>query len=135
MIGVARKKSWWAPLLFLAIIGGACGSSDVATPDIPVQDAAQVAAGKVVYQNSCASCHGDDLRGTAQGPSHLSELYVPSHHSDAAFLLAIKTGSAEHHWRFGAMKPVEGLDDADIAAVTAYVRDTQRLEGFEPYPP
>jgi len=119
----------------LALLVAGCGAVETATADIPVQDATLVAAGEVVYQAECAACHGTDLRGTDEGPSQLSELYVPSHHSDAAFLLAIKTGSPEHHWRFGDMEPIEGLDDDDIAALTAYVREVQRIEGFEPYPP
>ena len=28
-----------------------------------------------------------------------------------------------------------GLTDAQIATITAYVRDQQRIHGFEPYPP
>ena len=33
------------------------------------------------------------------------------------------------------MPVIEGLSDADVEAIVAYVRDTQRREGFEPYPP
>lgn len=33
------------------------------------------------------------------------------------------------------MQPVQGLTDAQIASVTAYVRDQRRIHGFEPYPP
>lgn len=118
-----------------AVLVGACGSPDAAAIAIPVQSAELVAAGQVIYERACSSCHGSDLRGTDRGPSHLSAVYRPNHHSDAAFLLAVKVGVAEHHWRFGAMEPVPGLTDEDIAAVTAFVRDTQRTEGFEPYPP
>ncbi len=118
-----------------AVLVGACNTSDANDMAIPAQDGELVAAGEAIYQATCSSCHGSDLRGTDQGPSHLSAVYRPNHHSDAAFLLAIKVGVAEHHWRFGAMDPVPGLTDDDIAAVTAFVRDRQRTEGFEPYPP
>lgn len=38
-------------------------------------------------------------------------------------------------WPFGDMEPVPGLDDADIERIVAYVRENQRIHGFEPYPP
>ena len=113
----------------------ACGSGSGGEVSIQVQDPNLVSAGADIYQASCASCHGSDLRGTERGPSHLSAVYEPNHHSDAAFLLAVRNGSPQHHWRFGDMRPVDGLSDDDIAALTAFVRETQRVEGFEPYPP
>ncbi len=103
--------------------------------NIPVQDPTLVAEGEVLYQASCALCHGSDLRGTALGPSHLSVVYQPGHHSDIAFTLAARNGVRSHHWRFGDMAPVEGLSDADLERITAFVRATQLTNGFEPYPP
>ena len=88
-----------------------------------------------MYQASCAQCHGVDLRGTNEGPSHLSEIYEPNHHADVAFLLAVRRGTPAHHWSFGAMAPVDGLTDEDVEAIVAFVREQQRIEGFEPYPP
>lgn len=102
---------------------------------IPIQDPELVAAGEVVYQASCAVCHGSDLRGTDQGPSHLSVVYEPNHHGDIAFILAAKNGVRQHHWPFGDMAPVPGLSDEELEAVVAYVRENQRIRGFEPYPP
>jgi mono/diheme cytochrome c family protein len=94
-----------------------------------------VARGEELYAESCASCHGADLRGTDRGPSHLSEVYRPDHHADAAFVLAAKQGVRAHHFGFGDMPPVPGLDDDDLTAIVAYVRSVQEREGFEPYPP
>lgn len=102
---------------------------------IPVQDPDLVAAGEGPYQASCAACHGSDLRGTDLGPSHLSIVYEPSHHGDAAFILAAKNGVTAHHWSFGDMAPVPGLSDDELEAIVAYVRENQRIFGFEPYPP
>jgi mono/diheme cytochrome c family protein len=103
--------------------------------NIPVQESALVAEGEVLYQASCASCHGSDLRGTELGPSHLSVVYQPGHHSDITFTLAARNGVRSHHWPFGNMAPVEGLSDADLELIVAFVRETQRVNGFEPYPP
>jgi len=126
-------------LMAIAVVGfGGGGGAD--TPagrgtGIPEQDASLVAAGEPLYQASCAECHGADLRGTAIGPSHLSIVYEPNHHGDAAFALAISNGVRQHHWPFGDMAPVPGLSERDVEAVIAFVREQQRINGFEPYPP
>ncbi len=128
-----RHLAWLALTFLLAVT--VCG--DDAAPDVggDEQTPEVLAAGEAVYQANCASCHGADLRGSDEGPSLLSIVYEPNHHSDAAFVLAVRNGSQQHHWRFGDMEPVEGLTDEDIASLTAFVRDIQRVEGFEPYPP
>lgn len=122
----------WIFVLAAAVLvscGGDSGESD------GVQDANLTTAGEALYQAHCASCHGTDLRGTDKGPSHLSVVYEPNHHGDASFLLAVRNGSLQHHWRFGDMEPIEGLSDEDVAAITAFVREQQEIQGFEPYPP
>ncbi len=103
--------------------------------DIPVQDPALVAEGAVLYASSCAACHGSDLRGTAVGPSHLSVIYNPYHHGDGAFAVAALSGVQAHHWNFGDMPPIPGLSQGDLERIVAFVRESQRIEGFEAYPP
>lgn len=87
-------------------------------------------AGKVLYEQNCASCHGVDLKGSDQGPPFLHRVYEPSHHADLAFQLAVKNGVRAHHWRFGDMKPVPGLTPDDVAHIIAYVRAEQRKAGI-----
>ncbi|NNF65647.1 MAG: cytochrome c [Acidimicrobiia bacterium] len=110
----------------------ACGVTDSAPVD---RSASTLSQGADLYQANCMVCHGSDLRGTDLGPPFLSEVYRPNHHADAAFLLAVQTGSRAHHWNFGDMPPIAGIDADDIASITAYVRSVQEAEGFEPYPP
>lgn len=87
--------------------------------------------GKIQYEQSCAACHGKDLGGTAEkGPPLLHRVYEPSHHSDAAFQLAVKNGARAHHWKFGDMAPVPGLTPDDVAHITAHVRMMQRKAGI-----
>lgn len=119
----------------LGVALAACSSSEGESAGIPVQNVALVATGDVLYQTNCAECHGSDLRGTDKGPSHLSIVYVPGHHGDQAFVVAARAGVRAHHWDFGNMAPVEGLSDDDLTAIIAFVRENQRIEGFEPYPP
>lgn len=119
-----------------ALLITGCGSTtESADTGIPAQDAELVAEGAILYETDCAECHGSDLRGTGQGPSFLSKLYEPGHHADIAFLLAVRRGTSAHHWTFGDMAPIPGVSEEDVAAIVAFVRKTQRIEGFEPYPP
>jgi mono/diheme cytochrome c family protein len=117
----------------LALAAGACGGDEDGSVAAGAGDTP--ADGAAVYARACASCHGDDLRGTDKGPSHLSQVYEPGHHPDAAFRAAIVNGSPEHHWSFGDMAPVTGLSEAEVDAVIAFIRAQQEEQGFEPYPP
>ena len=112
----------------LAMGLSACGSGDAAdnVGSDPVLD-----RGAEVYAESCASCHGADLRGTDKGPSHLSSVSEPNHHTDDSFRNAIATGAPQHHWPFGDKPPLEGLTDDDVEAVIAFVRAEQERQGFE----
>lgn len=125
-------------VIAIVLVAAACaGTADTSAdePGIAPQNPDAVETGASLYQAHCAECHGTDLRGTDKGPSHLSIVYEPNHHGDGAFLLAIQRGAPAHHWSFGDMPRIEGLTGDDIAAITAYVREQQRLHGFEPYPP
>lgn len=140
---VKKYATWiWVGALVVFMVAAFVffgGSSTETGPDagtgIEVQDPALVAAGDPIYQANCAKCHGADLRGTDLGPSHLSVVYEPNHHGDIAFVLAARNGVQQHHWPFGDMLPVPGLSDADLEAIVAFVRENQRIFGFEQYPP
>ena len=89
------------------------------------------ARGKPLYEKTCAVCHGQTLTGTDKGPPFLHFVYVPAHHGDASFQMAVANGSRAHHWKFGDMAPVPGLSPDDVAHITAYVRSVQRRAGIE----
>jgi len=120
--------------LAVALLVTACGETTGDT-GIPPQDPQLVEAGARLYAANCAECHGADLGGTDKGPSQLSIVYEPGHHPDEAFQLAVLRGSPAHHWDFGPMPPVPGLSPEEVEAIIAFVRERQRVEGFEPYPP
>ena len=90
-----------------------------------------VARGDELYhgKGTCQTCHGADLQGTTMGPPFLDAIYAPDHHPDAAFFAAVENGVRPHHWDFGPMPRIEGLDDDDVSAIVAYVRDQQRRAG------
>lgn len=86
--------------------------------------------GEALFDQKCAVCHGQRAAGSPQGPPLVHRYYEPGHHSDMAFLLAVRRGVRAHHWRFGNMPPVPGLSDADVRAIIDYVRALQRAKGI-----
>jgi len=108
----------------VAACGGPVGKGGAGSTD------ASATRGAEVFANNCARCHGKDLGGTDQGPPFLHEYYVPSHHGDGAFLVAVQRGVQPHHWDFGAMPPIEGLSQEDVEDIVAHVRQVQRDAGL-----
>ncbi len=118
-------------LVGVLVLFASCSEGGVATQSAePSASVEKLSAGADAYRHFCAECHGEDLRGTDQGPSFLSVVYEPNHHADAAFLLAAQRGVPQHHWNFGDMPPVEGIEPEQIEAITAHVRQVQSELGF-----
>jgi mono/diheme cytochrome c family protein len=93
---------------------------------------AEFSDGERRYNENCSGCHGPLGSGTEEaGPPLVHRIYEPSHHSDAAFQLAVTRGVRAHHWTFGNMPPLPALDSTGIAEVTAYVRWLQRHAGIQ----
>ena len=86
--------------------------------------------GKSLYLQKCASCHGQDAKGTDSGPPFLHKVYEPGHHGDDAFIYAAKRGVRAHHWKFGDMPPVVGIRDDEILEIIVYIRQLQRTVGI-----
>jgi len=63
-------------------------------------------------------------------PPLVHKIYEPNHHGDMAFLMAARNGVRAHHWKFGNMPPVEGITDAEVITIVAYVRALQRANGI-----
>jgi len=114
----AMALPWAAP--------GALGQGAVSEPKLT----GKVMLGKMAFVKYCAQCHGDKGQGTDKGPTFLHRVYHPGHHADQAFFLAAKNGARAHHWKFGNMKPVEGINDAQLANVVKYVRALQKANGI-----
>jgi mono/diheme cytochrome c family protein len=86
--------------------------------------------GQLNYEAYCAECHGKNAAGTDKGPTFIHRVYHPGHHGDAAFMIAPKQGARAHHWKFGDMKPVEGVKDAQLQSILEYVRALQKANGL-----
>jgi mono/diheme cytochrome c family protein len=89
------------------------------------------AAGEVLFNRSCAACHGSSAAGQdGIAPPLVHKIYEPNHHGDASFYLAAKNGARAHHWSFGDMPPVEGVTDPELEKIVLYVRELQRANGI-----
>lgn len=86
--------------------------------------------GYELFQENCAECHGAGLDGTDQGPPLLHGYYKPGHHADFAIFRAIEQGTPQHHWNFGDMEPVEGVDRQQAGAIVEFIRWFQQKEGL-----
>lgn len=91
------------------------------TPDLNI--------GKMNFEAYCASCHGKTARGTDKGPTFISRIYHPGHHSDGAFFQAPHNGARAHHWQFGDMKPVPEVNDSQLEYIVKYIRAVQKANG------
>jgi mono/diheme cytochrome c family protein len=90
----------------------------------------EFAIGAALFNTHCSVCHGPSAVGTDQGPSFLWRVYVPSHHSDASFYLAVKQGVRAHHWLFGNMPAMPHVTEDEVTQIIAYVRWLQQQAGM-----
>jgi len=125
------RKISLAPILgAFALAGGAALAASLGT-DVTIPDLSEGAArGQAAFDTYCAACHGSDAGGTNSGPPLIHKIYHPGHHADMAFLLAVRQGSRAHHWSFGDMPPVQGISDAELIDIIAFVREVQRANGI-----
>jgi mono/diheme cytochrome c family protein/predicted nucleic acid-binding Zn ribbon protein len=101
--------------------------SELSTPAQP----AAADGGAAVFGRKCAVCHGREAKGSDKGPPLVHKIYEPSHHADVAFYLAVRQGVRAHHWPFGDMPAVDGVNEEQIAGIVAYVRGLQKAAGIE----
>jgi mono/diheme cytochrome c family protein len=128
MIRSARRLALAAALTLAA----ACESRSNEQPLVdPGPVPAELADGERLFNANCARCHGVLAVGTDAGPPLVHKVYEPSHHADFAFQRAVEVGVSAHHWRFGNMPPIAGVDQTEVERITAYVRWLQRQAGIQ----
>ena len=98
----------------------------VAMPEL----SSEASVGQKLFNNNCASCHGDRASGTDNGPPLIHDIYNPGHHSDDAFYLAAANGVVQHHWPFGNMPKQEHVAADEVAKIVQYVRELQTANGI-----
>lgn len=133
-------------LLIVALLGGAyfwafstdneaTVSNNNAAPivlvKIPSSLSSKAQLGQTKFEENCAACHGQNAAGQeGVAPPLVHKIYEPSHHGDESFQRAAALGVRAHHWPFGNMPPVEGLNRSEISDIIAYVRELQRANGI-----
>ncbi|UWQ91008.1 c-type cytochrome [Rhodobacteraceae bacterium M382] len=111
--------------------------SEASAGGVPYTDPAAVFQGAQLYEENCASCHGDALQGEADWRSRDEEGYLPApphdasghtwHHPDEQ-LIAITTQGTEAIVGNGYRSRMIGFGDSlsadDILAVLAFIKST-----------
>lgn len=137
-----------AGLLALALAGGvylARGAGESAQPEPPApQDeitetvavalpelTPQELAGKAVFAEYCATCHGPHGGGVAEiGPPLVYPGYGATELSDADIVAVVRQGVAMKRWKISDMPGVVGISGDEIRAAIAYLRAVQRANGI-----
>lgn len=94
------------------------------------EDPQQVARGKLLFGINCRGCHGADLRGGDLGGPNLLRSQVALSDVNGELIIPIIHGSRQNMGM-----PAIPLNDADAAAVAAYVRsviETIQVQGAPP---
>jgi mono/diheme cytochrome c family protein len=128
---VTRSRSAAAGVALLPLLAACERRPPVPADFDPGPVPAGLAEGERLYNDNCARCHGTHAAGSDVGPPLVHAVYEPNHHADIAFQRAVALGVAAHHWSFGNMPPVPGVDEAAVERITAYVRWLQREAGIE----
>lgn len=118
-------------VLGVASVGG-CASQQApeAVPEVTAETPQEFETGESLYNTDCAKCHGNRGVGTSDGPPMLHQTYAPNHHADGAFYLAVERGVNAHHWPFGKMPPIDGLERDDVGEIIGYIRWLQQEAGI-----
>lgn len=116
----------WAISLSMVVMSAATA----ATTDNGIRVPFKEAVGMKLFKNNCMQCHGEWAKGTEQGPPLIHDFYKPSHHGDGSFYSAALNGVKAHHWHFGDMPPVAGVQERDVGKIISFVRWLQQANGL-----
>ena len=101
---------------------------------VPAKFTALASDGRILFEQTCAVCHGANAAGTGKGPPLVHDLYNPGHHDDESFVRAAAQGVRSHHWPFGDMPPQSHVTEPQARAIARYVRELQEANGIQPRP-
>ena len=136
---MGKGLGFWGALAGAAILGIAVfiayqGGGETGPASDP-NNPAQVAKGKALYAEACASCHGADLKGEPDWKQRKPDGLMPApphddtghtwHHADDFLFGYTKFGGrayAPKGYKSGMPGFAEQLSDADIWAVLAFIK-------------
>ncbi|WP_299936947.1 cytochrome c [uncultured Pelagimonas sp.] len=131
-------------LVGLAVIGGIATAaylwqSDPANANglLPYQDADRIAKGADIYEDACASCHGDQLQGEPNWRERDADGYLPApphdetghtwHHPDAQLIQIVALGTEAivgNGYQSKMIGFADSLEPHDIVDVLAFIKST-----------
>lgn len=60
----------------------------------------------------------------------IHKICEPGHHSNMAFVMAMRRRVRAHSWPFGNMSPVPEVTDADLVHIIRFIREVQVANGI-----
>lgn len=96
----------------------------------PPEDAAAVERGKTIYQISCRSCHGADLRGGDLGGPNLLRSQLALSDQAGELIVPIIEGGRQN-----SGMPAIPMSNTDAKAVASYIRSELATIGVQGKPP
>ena len=133
------RRFFWMWILLLTVTLVACRAEttapDISVAPLPTLDPAQVARGREIYLQNCASCHGVDAEGATDWPTPSPDGLPPApphddsghtwHHSDRVLYETIRMGMGDP-LRPGSPLRMPAFDDklsdTEIWAVVEYFK-------------
>ena len=88
-------------------------------------------AGRIVFTEQCAVCHGRVAEGTGRGPGLIQPGYGPDRVSDDAFRRAMRAGVEPRRRGAAGMPAIPALTDRDADQVVTFLRALQRENGID----
>jgi disulfide bond formation protein DsbB len=111
----------------VAVASSPAETSSAQLSPLPTPNSAAIARGKVLFEETCAACHGVRGEGTSAGKALISSTLVKTS-SDAELVKFVQLGRTANdpHNTTGLAMPANGgqanVSSSDIAAVIAYIR-------------
>ncbi len=131
-------------LVGLAVVGGIATAAYLwqsepahANGLLPYQDADHIAKGAEIYQDACASCHGDQLQGERNWRERDADGYLPApphdetghtwHHPDQQLIQIVALGTEAivgNGYQSKMIGFADSLAPQDIIDVLAFIKST-----------
>ena len=118
----------------VAVASSPAETSTAQQTPLPTPNSAALARGKVLFEETCAACHGVHGEGTSAGKALTSSTLIKTS-SDADLVKFVQLGRAANdpHNTTGLAMPANGgqanVSSADIAAVIGYIRQLASSSG------
>ena len=119
-------------LVFLLLLAACGGGEATNAPAVPPTSSGDVAAGQVLFQQSCASCHGPDAKGVVGlGKDMTTSTFIQGLNDDE-LLTFVKTGrpTSDPLNTTGVDMPPKGgnpaLTDAQLLDIIAFIHSVQK---------